>query len=61
MLIYFPQTRPVSTRKLEEKLLTRFATRLWEVEGYDHVAAYTHPEYQKRLLDFVDEAMASAS
>ncbi len=35
--------------------------RLWEVEGYDHVAAYTHPEYQERLLDFLDEAVASAS
>ena len=29
--------------------------RLWEVEGYDHVAANTHPEYQQRLLDFLDE------
>jgi len=35
--------------------------RRWEVEGYEHVAAYTHPEYQKRLLDFLDEAVASAS
>ena len=31
--------------------------KMWEVEGYDHVEAYTHPEYQQRLLDFLDEAM----
>ena len=30
----------------------------WEVKGYAHVAAYTHPEYQERLLGFLDEAMS---
>jgi uncharacterized protein len=30
----------------------------WEIEDYEHVAAHTHPEYQKRLLAFLDEAMA---
>jgi pimeloyl-ACP methyl ester carboxylesterase len=33
----------------------------WELEGYDHVAAYTHPEYRERLLSFLDEAATSAS
>ena len=33
----------------------------WELEGYDHVAAYTHPEYRTRLLSFLDEATTSAS
>jgi pimeloyl-ACP methyl ester carboxylesterase len=28
----------------------------WELKGYEHVAAYTHPEYRKRLLSFLDGA-----
>src|SRR5918998_4517614 len=28
----------------------------WELQGYDHVAAYTHPEYRERLVSFLDEA-----
>jgi pimeloyl-ACP methyl ester carboxylesterase len=30
----------------------------WELKGYDHVAAYTHPEYRNRLLSFLDRAGA---
>ena len=30
----------------------------WELKGYDHVAAYTHPQYRKRLLSFLDGAGA---
>lgn len=26
----------------------------WKIEGYDHVQAYTHPEYRQTLLDFLD-------
>jgi uncharacterized protein len=33
----------------------------WELQGYDHVAAYTHPEYRERLVSFLDEAATSAS
>ena len=33
----------------------------WELEGYDHVAAYTHPEYRERLVSFLDEAATSTS
>jgi pimeloyl-ACP methyl ester carboxylesterase len=33
---------------------------LWEVEGYEHVAAHEHPEYRERLLNFLDEAVTSA-
>ena len=33
----------------------------WELNGYDHVAAYTHPEYRKRLVSVLDEAATSAS
>ena len=28
----------------------------WRLEGYEHVHAYEHPEYRKRLLRFLDEA-----
>ncbi len=31
----------------------------WELKGYDHVAAYTHPEYRERLVNFLDEAATS--
>jgi uncharacterized protein len=33
---------------------------LWELRGYAHVAAHTHPEYRERLLNFLEEAMTSA-
>ncbi len=28
----------------------------WELKGYDHATAYTHPEYRERLLSFLDKA-----
>ncbi len=33
----------------------------WELQGYEHVMAYTHPEYRERLVSFLDEAATSAS
>ena len=27
---------------------------LWKLEGYGHVEGYTHPEYEKRLRDFLE-------
>ncbi len=35
-------------------------TTFWALKGYDHVAAYEHPQYQQRLTAFLDEAMASS-
>ncbi len=29
---------------------------LWRIEGYEHVGAYTHPEYRKRILSFLRTA-----
>ena len=26
---------------------------LWSIEGYEHVGAYAHPEYRRRLLGFL--------
>jgi len=26
---------------------------LWRLEGYDHVESYTHPDYERRLLEFL--------
>jgi pimeloyl-ACP methyl ester carboxylesterase len=31
----------------------------WALEGYDHVEAYTHPQYGERLRSFLDEATSS--
>jgi pimeloyl-ACP methyl ester carboxylesterase len=28
----------------------------WKIEGYEHVEAYTHPEYRQKLLDFLERA-----
>ena len=28
--------------------------RIWKLEGYGHVEAYMHPEYERRLRDFLD-------
>lgn len=30
--------------------------RFWRLEDYDHVEAYTHPEYRERLLSFLRSA-----
>ncbi len=30
--------------------------QLWKLEGYGHVEAYTHPEYEERLLDFLERS-----
>ena len=27
----------------------------WEIEGYEHVGAFAHPEYRERLVSFLDE------
>jgi len=32
---------------------------LWELEGYGHVEAYTHPEYEERLRNFLESGEAS--
>ena len=29
---------------------------LWRIEGYEHVGAYAHPEYRKRILSFLRTA-----
>ncbi len=31
-------------------------TELWRLEGYGHVGAYTDPEYEERLLNFLEGA-----
>ncbi len=31
--------------------------KFWKIEGYDHVQAYTHPEYRHMLLDFWESAV----
>ena len=33
----------------------------WELQGYDHVAAYTHPKCRERLVSFLDDATTYAS
>jgi pimeloyl-ACP methyl ester carboxylesterase len=33
--------------------------KLWKLEGYGHVEGYTHPEYEERLLDFLEGNGAS--
>ena len=30
---------------------------LWKLEGYGHVEAYTHPEYEERLRNFLSKAV----
>jgi uncharacterized protein len=27
----------------------------WDIEGYEHVGAFAHPEYRERLVSFLDE------
>jgi len=30
---------------------------LWRLEGYGHVEAYTHPDYEEKLREFLDESV----
>jgi len=30
--------------------------RVWKLEGYGHVGAFEHPEYERRLTDFLQAA-----
>jgi fermentation-respiration switch protein FrsA (DUF1100 family) len=32
------------------------AAEFWTIEGYDHVQAYTLPEYRQKPLDFLERA-----
>jgi hypothetical protein len=33
-------------------------SEFWRLEGYEHVEAYTHPEYEERLLSFLERSGA---
>jgi fermentation-respiration switch protein FrsA (DUF1100 family) len=30
---------------------------LWQIEGYGHVEAYTHPDYRQKLVDFLERTV----
>lgn len=30
----------------------------WEIEGYGHVEAYSHPDYRQKLVDFLERTVA---
>ena len=34
--------------------------RVWKLEGYGHVGAFEHPEYARRLTDFLETALPAA-
>jgi fermentation-respiration switch protein FrsA (DUF1100 family) len=34
---------------------------LWQLEDYEHVGAYLHPQYERRLLRFLEEARSVRS
>ena len=34
--------------------------RVWRLEGYGHVEAFEHPEYDRRLTDFLETALPGA-
>jgi uncharacterized protein len=36
-------------------------TEFWQIEGYEHVEAYTHPEYRQKLLGFLERVDAGAA
>ena len=35
--------------------------RTWMLDGYDHVAAFTHPEYEQRLRSFLQDSRKEAN
>jgi uncharacterized protein len=60
MIIHSPDDRVIPFEHAESFAAAYPEATFWVVEGYEHVAAHEHPEYRKRLLNFLDEAGISA-
>jgi pimeloyl-ACP methyl ester carboxylesterase len=60
MIIHSRDDEVVPFEHAESFAATYPKATFWEVKGYGHVAAHEHPEYQERLLAFLDEALTSA-
>jgi uncharacterized protein len=60
MIIHSPDDEVIPFEHAESFTAAYPEATFWEIEGYEHVAAHTHPEYQERLLNFLDEAVTSA-
>ena len=61
MIIHSRQDEVVPFGHAEALAEAHPGATLWELRGYGHVAAHTHPEYRERLLTFLDEAVISAT
>jgi uncharacterized protein len=60
MIIHSPDDEVIPFEHAESFTAAYPEATFWEIEGYEHVAAHTHPEYRERLLNFLDEAVTSA-
>ncbi|HEV3477273.1 MAG TPA: alpha/beta hydrolase [Rubrobacteraceae bacterium] len=60
MIIHSPDDEVIPFEHAESFAAAYPGATFWKVEGYEHVAAHTHPEYRKRLLNFLDEAVSLA-
>src|ERR671916_16342 len=60
MIIHSPDDEVIPFEHAESFTAAYPEAAFWEIEGYEHVAAHTHPEYRERLLNFLDEAVTSA-
>lgn len=60
-IIHSPDDEVVPFEHAEAFAAAYPEAEFWEIKGYQHVAAYTYPEYQQRLTDFLDRAMSHSS
>jgi pimeloyl-ACP methyl ester carboxylesterase len=60
MIIHSPDDEVIPFEHAKSFAAAYPEATFWEIEGYEHVAAHTHPEYRERLLNFLDEAVTSA-
>jgi dipeptidyl aminopeptidase/acylaminoacyl peptidase len=54
LIIHSADDEVVPIEQAELLLASYPGAEFWKIEGYDHVQAYTHPEYRQKLLNFLD-------
>ena len=53
-IIHSPDDRVVPFQHARLLAAAHPTASFWKVEGRGHIAAYTHPDYQRRLLEFLE-------
>jgi pimeloyl-ACP methyl ester carboxylesterase len=58
LIIHSTDDEVVPFEHAEMLAASYFDAELWQIQGYGHVEAYTHPEYRQRLLGLLEKVEA---